>query len=174
MSRALDKRSGAKSYHVKSVGSKDGIVNFCVHGTSSALTLCERPPGRNTSGEFTATKIIQGIQKGLPFEEFEVLQSILDISAETLAPKLGISKATLHRRKAEGRLAPEESDHVVRFARLFGKALEVLETEENARKWLASPQVGLGGAIPLDFAETEVGAREVEDLLGRIEFSVYS
>jgi putative toxin-antitoxin system antitoxin component (TIGR02293 family) len=56
----------------------------------------------------------------------------------------------------------------------MGKATEVLETKENARRWLGSAQVGLGGAIPLDYAETEVGAREVEDLLGRIEYGVYS
>jgi putative toxin-antitoxin system antitoxin component (TIGR02293 family) len=56
----------------------------------------------------------------------------------------------------------------------LGKAIEVMESEEDARRWLSSPQVGLGGAVPLAFAATEVGAREVEDLLGRIEFGVYS
>ena len=93
---------------------------------------------------------------------------------ERLNPLLGISKPTFHRRKLEGRLAPGESDRVVRFARLLGKAIEVLESEENARLWLTSPQFGLGGAVPLEFAATEVGAREVEDLLGRIEYGVYS
>jgi len=91
-----------------------------------------------------------------------------------LACKLGISRATLHRRRASGRLDPEESDRVVRFARLLGKAIEVLESAENAQRWLRSPQLGLGGEVPLDYAESEVGAREVEDLLGRIEFGVYS
>ena len=50
----------------------------------------------------------------------------------------------------------------------------VMESVENGRRWLNSPQVGLGGATPLEYAETEVGAREVEDLLGRIEHGVYS
>ena len=49
-----------------------------------------------------------------------------------------------------------------------------MESEENARQWLSSPQFGLGGAVPLKYAETEAGAREVEDLLGRIENAVYS
>jgi putative toxin-antitoxin system antitoxin component (TIGR02293 family) len=93
---------------------------------------------------------------------------------DRLALKLGMSKATLHRRKLDGRLTPEESDRVIRFARLMGRAVTVFETEENARLWLSSPQVGLGGAIPLDYAGTEIGAREVEDLLGRIEYGVYS
>ena len=93
---------------------------------------------------------------------------------ERLGAMLGLSKATLHRRRSGGRLGSTESDRIVRFARLMGKAVEVMESNENARKWLNSPQVGLGGAMPLDYAETEVGAREVEDLLGRIEHGVYS
>ena len=104
----------------------------------------------------------------------KALQASLAVPMETLVPMLGISKATLHRRKAGGRLGPAESDRVVRFARLMGKAVEVMESEENARQWLTSSQFGLGGAVPLDYAETEVGAREVEDLLGRIEYGVYS
>jgi putative toxin-antitoxin system antitoxin component (TIGR02293 family) len=60
------------------------------------------------------------------------------------------------------------------FARLLSLAVVTLESDENARAWLASPQVGLGGAIPLEMARTEEGAREVEDLLGRIEHGVYS
>jgi putative toxin-antitoxin system antitoxin component (TIGR02293 family) len=63
---------------------------------------------------------------------------------------------------------------VVRYARLLGRAAVVMESLENGRRWLASPQVGLGGEVPLSFAQTEVGAREVEDLLGRIEYGVYS
>ena len=93
---------------------------------------------------------------------------------ERLVPMLGISKATLHRRKITGRLDAAESDRVVRFARLLGWAASVMESLDNGRRWLTSPQVGLGGAIPLEYAETEVGAREVENLLGRIEYGVYS
>jgi putative toxin-antitoxin system antitoxin component (TIGR02293 family) len=84
------------------------------------------------------------------------------------------TKATLHRRKADGRLGPAESDRLVRFARLLGRAIEVMESGEAARQWLCSPQFGLGGAVPLEYAGTEVGAREVENLLGRIEHGVYS
>jgi putative toxin-antitoxin system antitoxin component (TIGR02293 family) len=53
-------------------------------------------------------------------------------------------------------------------------AASVMESLDDGRRWLNSPQVGLGGAIPLEYAETEVGAREVEHLLGRIEYGVYS
>jgi putative toxin-antitoxin system antitoxin component (TIGR02293 family) len=98
----------------------------------------------------------------------------LDIDMEKLASVLGISKATLHRRKAERRLEPAESDRALRFARLLGKAVTVFGGLEEARHWLTSPQFGLNGAVPLTYAGTELGAREVENLLGRIEYGVYS
>ena len=57
---------------------------------------------------------------------------------------------------------------------LINKAAEVFESEEVARAWLSSPQIGLGGEIPLDYATTALRVREVENLLGRIDHSVYS
>ena len=62
----------------------------------------------------------------------------------------------------------------VRFAMLLSKAITVFGSQDEANKWLKSPQFGLGGAVPLDFAKSEVGAREVEKLLGRIEYGVYT
>lgn len=106
--------------------------------------------------------------------ELEELRGHLDLPLDKLARLLGISKATLHRRKQVGKLAATESDRIVRYARLLGAANAVMESLESGRLWLKSPQVGLGGAVPLEYAATEVGAREVEDLLGRIEYGVYS
>lgn len=118
--------------------------------------------------------IIQSLRRGLPVKDVAMLSKSLEIPADALAPRLGMSRATLHRRKREGRLSPGESDRVLRFARLMGRATTVLGGENQARHWLRSSQFGLGGAVPLDFADTEIGAREVEDLLGRIEHGVYS
>jgi putative toxin-antitoxin system antitoxin component (TIGR02293 family) len=139
-----------------------GIVRICVHGALG------------TGKSFGVTNLIQSLKAGLPVGELDDLRSSLDLPMERLVPMLGISKATLHRRKNAGRLDPAESDRVVRFARLLGLAASVMESLENGRRWLSSPQVGLGGAVPLEYAETEVGAREVEHLLWRIEYGVYS
>jgi putative toxin-antitoxin system antitoxin component (TIGR02293 family) len=142
----------------------DGVVKHWVLG----------PSGKLAAQEFTPSKLIRALKAGLPVGELDDLRSSLDLPMERLAPMLGISKATLHRRKSAGRLDAAESDRVVRFARLLGMAAAVMESLENGRHWLTSAQVGLGGAIPLEYAETEVGAREVEALLGRIEYGVYS
>jgi putative toxin-antitoxin system antitoxin component (TIGR02293 family) len=120
------------------------------------------------------SELIRKIQKGLRFSELETLQNSIDLPFEQLAAKLAISRSTLQRRKAAGRLSPDESDKVMRLSRLLEHATNVFGDIEKARAWLKFPQRGLGGAVPLDYAETEVGAREVDDLLGRIEYSVYT
>ena len=138
-----------------------GLVRNIVRGS-------ENPDACNPA------ELIALVRAGLPVSELDALQNILDVPIEKLAPKLGISKATLHRRKTAGHLDPDESDRVVRFARLMGMAIEVFENEEAARAWMSSPQVGLDGETPLEYANTELGAQEVRNLLGRIDHSVYS
>ena len=120
------------------------------------------------------TELIRKIQKGLRFSELETLQNSIDLPFEQLAAKLAISRSTLQRRKAAGRLSPDESDKVMRLSRLLEHAKKVFGDVNKARAWLKHPQYGLGGAVPLDYAETEIGAREVDNLLGRIEYSVYT
>src|SRR6267143_4407922 len=119
-------------------------------------------------------ELIQRIQKGLRFSELKTLQDTLELPFEKLAAKLSISRSTLQRRKAAGRLSPDDSDKVMRLSRLLEHATNVFGDIEKARTWLKFPQRGLGGAVPLDYAETEVGAREVDNLLGRIDYGVYS
>jgi len=135
----------------------------------------EYGPRRLSSKRHVATvQVIEQISKGLPFSEIEHLRAEIDEPLESLAHQLSISRSTLQRRRAERRLSPQESDRVMRFWKLIRQAVKLFGSIDRARAWLKHPQFGLGGAVPLDFAKTEIGAREVEDLLGRIEFSVYS
>lgn len=102
---------------------------------------------------------------GLPFGEFEALRRQLDVSLEELSPRLGLTRAEIAQRKASGRLTTDESGKVVSYARLLGRAVRLFGNLEEARRWLKAPQRGLHGAVPLDYAQTDVGAREVEKLL---------
>ena len=122
----------------------------------------------------TVQQQIGRIQAGLSFRAVRKLQNALGLSLEQIAAFLGMSRATLHRRKAQGKIDRAESEKLVRYQHLLDKAKDVFGDAEAARQWLMQPQTGLGNARPVDFARTEIGAREVENLLGRIEHGVYS
>jgi len=118
-------------------------------------------------------QIVQ-IHAGLSFRAVQNLQKALDVPMEKVASVLGMSRATLHRRKIQGKIDKEESEKLVRYQRLLKKAEGVFGDAKAAREWLTNNQAGLGNTVPLEFAKTEIGAREVENLLGRIEYGVYS
>lgn len=120
------------------------------------------------------SRLVGAILAGLPFGELTDLRAALDLPMERVAAQVGMSRATLHRRQKTGILSTDESDKTVRLARLVGQAMALFEDAAAARAWLNAPQHGLGGATPLDYAATEVGAREVEHLLGRIDHGVYA
>jgi putative toxin-antitoxin system antitoxin component (TIGR02293 family) len=87
--------------------------------------------------------------------------------ADIVAPR-----TTRIRREREGRLSPEESERLERLARLTTLAAMVLESETEAAGWMLRPHPLFGGEKPAALARTELGARQVEDLLWRLEYSL--
>jgi putative toxin-antitoxin system antitoxin component (TIGR02293 family) len=116
------------------------------------------------------------VKAGLPVAELDALRELLGLTVENLVDRIGISIATLSRRRHSGqRLDADHSDRVLRFARLFRLATELHDGDaEAARAWLRKPARALDGETPLDHAATEAGAREVEQLIGRLEHGVYT
>lgn len=121
------------------------------------------------------SNLLERILAGLPVGEFDALRELLGLTVEVMAAKIGISTATLSRRRAKNEpLDRDHSDRLMRYARLFWQAVAYFDGDtETARAWLARPARGLNGHSPLEYAETELGAREVEDLIGRLEHGVY-
>ena len=123
-----------------------------------------------TAGEWVAR-----IQSGLPAACAFAFKEALGLTNQELASVLGMSARTLARLDpAKSRLDLVSGDRLVRSARLFAIATDVLEEAQAAARWLKSPQRALGGAVPLDLAQTDVGSRAVEALLGRMEHGVYT
>ena len=127
-----------------------------------------------TGPEPTLTQLIQLIEDGLPISDFKKLQGSLDLPDKDLAKYIRIPKSTLALRKKRGKFSFEESERLLRRQRLFEKARGVFNSAELAKKWLKQDAYGLGDIPPLEYAATEIGAREVEDLLGRMEHGVFS
>ena len=121
-----------------------------------------------------AIDMIDKVREGLPFTEFYAMQEMLGVTEERLGAWLGMPRATLHRRKKAGILDSSVSDRLVRYARLVTHAVAALGGIEGARSWLAAPAIAFKGERPLDYADTEIGAREVDALLGRLEHGVFS
>ncbi|VGO14472.1 hypothetical protein PDESU_03034 [Pontiella desulfatans] len=118
-------------------------------------------------------EVITRIKKGLPTASFEKLREEFGVTAAELAKTLNINMRTLARRKQSGRLDVDESERVYRLARLYQIALNLFEDASLARRWFAAPKDIFGGQTPLNYADTEPGAQEVEKQLRRLEHGVF-
>lgn len=126
----------------------------------------------NTKKKFSELEMMDHIrQEGLPVTVLSTLSKEMTLSKDRVCEVLGLSSRTISRRT---QLKKEEADKLYRLARLFTLAINVLEKKDHAIKWLNTSKRALGDQIPLTLMDTEIGAREVEKLLNRIEYGVYS
>lgn len=115
------------------------------------------------------------ILEGLPVAAMESVKGRAALTDAEMARLLGVGEATLRRARASGAaLDPATSDRLFRLSRVIAVALEVLGNEQNAMSWLRRSQPGLGGEVPLDRLVTHAGVDEVETLLRRIDYGVYT
>jgi putative toxin-antitoxin system antitoxin component (TIGR02293 family) len=115
------------------------------------------------------------IRRGLSVGHAARFATRAKLSQKDVLRLLGLPKSTYSRQmKAGGLLSPQSSDKLFRAARVTVRACEVFEDEDIALDWLRSPNQALGGERPYDLLDTDAGTEAVEDLLGRIEYGVYS
>jgi len=115
------------------------------------------------------------VREGLPVKALLLLAERLDLRQAEISEKIGIPKRTLTRRLTQhSRLTAAESDRAVRLAQVYANAAETLGDGDKAAAWLKTPNRALRGGRPLDQLDTDPGVREVEDVLGRIAYGVYS
>ena len=138
---------------------------------SSVRARSRATPAPQTGTTVAPATVVTLIKQGLPSAAFDLLCEALEVPRERLSRLVNIPARTLARRKV---FKPEESERIYRLGRLYQRAVDVLGSEADARAWLCAPQKALGGVVPLDYADSEPGAREVEDLLGQLEHGVFS
>lgn len=123
----------------------------------------------------TSQDLGASIRAGFPARSLTVLIDRLGFRAGEASAVLGMPARTLTRRlHSTARLTPGESDRLARVARVFATAVRALGDEEKARGWLREPNRALAAARPMDLLDTEPGARDVETVLGRLAYGVYS
>ena len=110
----------------------------------------------------------------MSYQKLFHFQRTSQLPLDAIAKVLRLPKRTAARRKKEGRLSPAESERLVRLSLVFEKATNLFEGNKAAAlSWLNKPAKALGQISPLAMADTEMGARAVEDLIGQLDHGVF-
>lgn len=137
-------------------------------------TLAVSPATRLKLGVDSPVAVHERILEGFPIRVFSRFEKKSQLPKVAIRKVMHLPSRTLVRRKQQGRLSADESGRLYRLAGLLEAAVQLFNGDETAAvRWLCDPRPALGGRTPLDLAKTEVGAREVEALIHKLEHGVF-
>ena len=146
-------------------------------GQAAEKTRFRQPlPGRTLGLKAESSgELIRQVGRGFSFQLLPEFESRAGVSLAEIASIIGIPPRTLARRKSSGRLTSDESEKLLRLSSVFEQAVDLFEGDETeARQWLTTAKKALENQTPLAYSRTELGAREVENLIGRLEHGVFA
>ncbi|HEY6412189.1 MAG TPA: antitoxin Xre/MbcA/ParS toxin-binding domain-containing protein [Edaphobacter sp.] len=112
----------------------------------------------------------EAIREGFRQEAMRHLAKASGQSLKQVSEYLNISYRSVMRRPKTKQLPTTESDRLYRLARIVALANHYIGDQKRALAWLHQPNLVLGGKAPLHLIDTELGARQVEKVLGRIAY----
>lgn len=118
--------------------------------------------------------LIPIIRKGLSKKHLETLMETTGLNLSAMALILHVSERTMHRYANNTLLNPEISERLLEIAKLYAKGQDVFGSLNSFKQWMQYPIVALGHKKPLEFLDTSIGIRLLEDELGRIEHGIFS
>jgi putative toxin-antitoxin system antitoxin component (TIGR02293 family) len=141
--------------------------------TAVADLLGMKPPG----GGWHARLLV-----GLPVAALSAFERNSGLNGPAVRRAVGVPPRTLARKKAAGKassarsaLPAAGSERLFCLARLTALATDLFEGDRAAAaEWLSTPAEVFAGETPLSRSRTTAGARDVEDLIGRLEHGVFS
>ena len=113
--------------------------------------------------------------KGVPKNEYNnFIHIVFNFTDKEFAVIAGTSARTLSRLKPTQNIPTQAAEVTISLMRAYDKATQIFGTQEKAVKWLKAPNQVLGGITPVQAMSSRFGAEEVMDILGRIEYGVFS
>jgi|SRR6185437_11677967 len=134
------------------------------------LSNATQKPERELSG-FEKMHIVRD---GVTKKDLELLKSKADLDYTMLAKALSVTRATLINKKRGERFGAGLSEKIVGMADLYSYGFEVFEDKERFNQWMSKPNKALGGQVPYDLIDNQFGREEVKNVIGRIEYGIYS
>jgi putative toxin-antitoxin system antitoxin component (TIGR02293 family) len=113
-------------------------------------------------------------QRGVSKKDLEKLKNKTSLDYGNLAKALSVTRATLINKKGKTKFNPVLSERIVGLADIYSYGYEVFENDERFNKWMCSPNQALGGKPPFELVNSQFGREEIRNIIGRIEYGVYS
>ncbi len=114
------------------------------------------------------------IAHGVPLRALEDFSIYSGIALRDLLDVIIPARTLKHRRQRKEPLNLDESDRLARVARLYELAVKVFGDADKARRWLSKPKERFREIFPVAMMRTELGGRQVEEMLYQIDEGMFA
>jgi putative toxin-antitoxin system antitoxin component (TIGR02293 family) len=160
-------------------GAPDKIVKIAGNGgktkeTQKSIVLSANQTVRVLPERTSPFELIAQSRSGMVHTEVRKVADLLELTIRELAVLLSMNERTMARRLVAGSLNKVESERLLLLKALAAHGLRVFEDQGKLNRWLRRPLEILEGQSPLQMLDTATGFQVVDQILGRIEYGVYS
>jgi putative toxin-antitoxin system antitoxin component (TIGR02293 family) len=117
---------------------------------------------------------MEKLKLGLSKLDLVKLKSRTELDYDRLSKALSVTRATLINKKGEQKFSSALSERMIGLADIYSYGYAVFEDEAKFNQWMFRPNQALGGKSPYDVIDNQFGREEVKNIIGRIEYGVYS
>lgn len=122
----------------------------------------------------TSFEKIGMIKEGISKKDLENLKEKAGFDYNQLSKVLSVARATLINKKGNEKFDVSLSEKIVNVADIYSYGYEVFEDENRFNSWIFRSNKALGGQSPYDLLDSQYGREEVKNLIGRVDYGVYS
>lgn len=124
--------------------------------------------------QMTPLEKMEKLRTGLNKKDLEKLKSRTALDYDKLSKALSVTRATLINKKGTEKFSPALTERMISLADIYSYGYEVFEDESRFNSWMFRPNNALGGKMPYDVIDNQFGREEVKNIIGRIDYGVYS
>lgn len=117
---------------------------------------------------------MHAVRSGISKKDLENLKAKTNLDYGRLAKALSVTRATLINKKKQQKFNAALSERIISLADIYSYGYEVFDDEERFNRWMFKPNKALNGQAPYELMDNQFGREEIKNLIGRIDYGVYS
>lgn len=117
---------------------------------------------------------MERLYMGISKKDLDILKKRAALGYDELAKLLSVTRATLINKPGTAKFNSALSERIIGLAEIYSYGYDVFEDEEKFNQWMFESNRALGGKTPYEVCDNQFGRQEVRNIIGRIEYGVYS
>ncbi|MEO8712852.1 MAG: antitoxin Xre/MbcA/ParS toxin-binding domain-containing protein [Parafilimonas sp.] len=143
--------------------------NYNINTNAILIDAAHKP-----ENQMTALEKMDVVRLGITKKDLESLKAKARLGYDKLAKALSVTRATLINKKRQQKFSASLSERIISMADIYSYGYEVFEDEDRFNRWMFTPNQALGGEVPYELMDNQFGREEVRNIIGRIDYGVYS